>query len=314
VSHVDESQFEIYEKHFASDFPFLHRKRFLKPLHQSNRTIASRQDSGRLPCPPYPAYLLLGFLALTARYHPEIVSRLNSDKIGTADYYANATEKRLGSVPGKGSLEKAQAMLFLGFHRWSALKGENGWHFVGIATRYVQNLGYQKLDDERNNRKEKSRIASSDNDLAHIEDTIDREICRRTFWSCFILDRYTGCAENRVYMINVDDIATQLPCSDEAFNKGLKVKTRFLGESDDAYRERRRTVTDEMRHSHNRIWDSSSKGNEEIKWEEGIDEAELSLYIQTVHHFGLVLSWSIGKGRRYVQQKKFIRDRAANAD
>jgi hypothetical protein len=221
------------------------------------------------------------------------VSRLNLDTIRTADYYANATEERLQPVPGIGSLEKAQAMLFLGFHHWSALRGENGWHFIGIATRYVQNLGYQKLDEEHMNKERKSRIATA---LL----PIDREILRRTFWSCFILDRYTGCAENRVYMINVDDIKTQLPCSDEAFNKGLKVKTRFLGESDDTYRERRQTVTDKMRHLHNRIWDNSNKGKEEIMWEEGKDETELSLYIQTVHHFGLVLSWSIGKGRRYV--------------
>jgi hypothetical protein len=261
-------------------------------LHQSIQTNSSKGDSGHPTRPPYPPYLLLGFLALTARYHPEIVSRFHSNAIATAEYYANATEKHLGPVPGTGSLERAQAMLFLGFHRWSALKGENGWYFIGVATRYVQNLGYQKLDDERNNRKDKSRTASSDNSLAHIEDAIDREIWRRTFWSCFILDRYTGCAENRVYVINVVDIATQLPCSDEAFNKGLEVKTRFLGESDDTYRDRKRTVTDEMRHLHNRIW-------EEIEWEE---EAELSLYIQTVHHFGFVLSWSMGKGRRYVLQ------------
>jgi hypothetical protein len=265
-------------------------------LHQSIQTIASKGDSGHPQRPPYPPYLLLGFLALTARYHPEIVSRFSSDAIATAEYYANATEKRLGPVPGTGSLEKAQAMLFLGFHRWSALKGENGWHLIGIATRYVQNLGYHKLDEEHNNRKRKSRTAT---DLAQIGGAIDREIFRRTFWSCFILDRCTGCAGNRFYLINVDDIATQLPCSDEAFNKGLIVKTRFLGESDGEYRERRRTVTDEMRYSHNRIWDSSSKMNEETKWEEGIYEAELSLYIQTVHHFGLVISWSIEE-RRYV--------------
>lgn len=244
--------------------------------------------------------MLLGFLALTARYHPELVSRIGPDKIATADYYANATEKCLGSIPGKGSLEKAQAMLFLGFHRWSALKGENGWHFIGLATRYVQNLGYQK--EEERDVKDTSRVAASSNEFAQREDAIDREIRRRTFWSCFILDRYTGCAGNRVYMINVDDIATQLPCSDDAFNKGLKVKTRFLGESDEKYAKRRQTVMEDIRRSQEyALWDNSSKGDEEVKWEVGKDVAELSLYIQTVHHFGLVLTWSIRKGRRYVR-------------
>lgn len=237
--------------------------------------------------------MLLGFLALTARYHPEIVSRLGLDKVATADYYANATEIRLGSLPGQGSLEKAQAMLFLGFHRWSALKGGNGWYIIAIATRYVQNLGYHKLDGGSNDRDGMNRTTI---DLPQMQDAIGLEIRRRTFWSCFILDRYTGCAENRDYMINVDDIATQLPCSDEAFNKGLKVQTRFLGEGDNTDRERR--LTDELRNSNNRIWDSGSNGNEEIKQQEGMDEATLSLYIQTVNFFGLV--WSFRKERRYV--------------
>ncbi|KAH3938434.1 hypothetical protein HBH98_161960 [Parastagonospora nodorum] len=293
--------FEIYEKHFASDFPFLHRRRFLEPLHQSNEFAAPRLDSGRLPCPRHPPYLLLGFLALTARYHPEIVSRLGLDKVATADYYANATEIRLGSLPGQGSLEKAQAMLFLGFHRWSALKGGNGWYIIAIATRYVQNLGYHKLDGGSNDRDGMNRTTI---DLPQMQDAIGLEIRRRTFWSCFILDRYTGCAENRDYMINVDDIATQLPCSDEAFNKGLKVQTRFLGEGDNTDRERR--LTDELRNSNNRIWDSGSNGNEEIKQQEGMDEATLSLYIQTVNFFGLV--WSFRKERRQERQPPWDED------
>jgi hypothetical protein len=227
------------------------------------------------------------------------VSRFNSDAIATAEYYANATEKRLGSIPDTSSLEKAQAMLFLGFHCWSALKDESGRDFIGIATRYVQSLGYHYLDEERDDRKEVKLTATSDNDLAQIGGVIDREIFRRTFWSCFILDRYTGCEGNRVYLINVDDIATQLPCSDQAFHKGLNVKTRLLGESEDTYRKRRRA--DETRQAHNCILAGSRKEHEDVKWEYGKDEAELSLYIQTVHHFGLVLSWLVGKGRRYVQ-------------
>jgi hypothetical protein len=165
----------------------------------------------------------------------------------------------------------------------------------------VQNLGYHYLDKERDDGKEEWLTADSDNDLARIHNAIDREIRRRTFWSCFILNQYTACGEDRVDFMNVDYIATQLPCSDKAFHKGLKVKTRLLGESDDKYRERRRA--NETRQTYNRILASSRKEHDDVRWEEGKDEAELSLYIQTVHHFSLSLSWSVGKGRRYVQRE-----------
>jgi hypothetical protein len=225
-------------------------------------------------------------LTLTSRHHPEIVSRLKLDNIATAVYYANATEERVRSGSVEVSLEKAQAMLFLGFHCWSAMRTKDGRSYMRLATYYVQDLGCQKEDEEKDAKKENSLALDSGNEsLAQQEDAISREVRRRTFWSCFILDRYASGAKNQVYMIDVDDIATQLPCSDEGFNKGLKVKTPLLGESEDKYRERRR-------HTHSRIWDDS-------KWEEGKCEA-LSLYVQTMSYFGRVLSWSLNNERKYV--------------
>jgi hypothetical protein len=232
-------------------------------------------------------------LTLTSRHHPEIVSRLNLDNIATAEYYANATEERVRSGSVEVSLEKAQAMLFLGFHRWSATRIKDGRSYMRLATHYVQDLGCQKEDEEKDTKKQNSLALDYGNEsLAQQEDAISREICRRTFWSCFILDRYASGAKNQAYMIDVDDIATQLPCSDEAFNKGLEVKTPFLGESDDdKYRERRR-------HTHSCIWDDN-------KWEDGKCEA-LSLYIQTMSYFGRVLSWSLNDERQYVWRGTWV--------
>jgi hypothetical protein len=247
--------------------------------------------------PPTPP-LLLAFLTLTARYHPQIVSRFGISPIAVADYFANATEKRLGSIPGKGSLERVQALLLLGFHRWSDLKGENGWHFIGIAGRYAQHLGYQQ--DEA---LEETHVIASDDESAQQEYFIDREIQRRTFWSCFIMDRYTSCLRNRPQLFNVAEIETQLPCSDIAFNSGLRVRTRFLGENDEKYSQRRQDEKNKARRQqeHAHIFQNGShksRGCDEVEWEVGKDEAELSLYIQAVNHFGIVLAWSIAKGRR----------------
>jgi hypothetical protein len=291
--------FDIYEKHFASEFPFLHRTRFMKALYQEpiTRSTAMKKESSPLPRPAHSPPLLLGFLTITARYHPELLSKWGLQPSACANSLADATEASLGPIPGKGSLERAQALLFLGFHRWSDLKGETGWYLIGLAGRYAQNLGYQKDEDH-----EETSAAGSNDGFAQQENFINREIQRRTFWSCFILDRYTSCVKKRDQLFDVNKIETQLPCKDEAFNHGQKVKTRLLKESDEKYRERRNKFA--RSHEHAQIFDHDdhqSKGHEVIEWEVGKEESELSLFIQAVNHFGEVLAWSNAKGRRYVE-------------
>jgi hypothetical protein len=225
-------------------------------------------------------------LTLTSRHHPAIVSSLQLDNIAPAEYYANATEERIRSGSVEVSLEKAQAILFLGFHFLSAGRTDYGRSYTRLATQYVQDLGCQKEYKNKDTRKKNSSALDPRNkSLPEQEDAIDREVYRRTFWSCFIVERWASGPKNQAHKIDVEDIVTQLPCSDEAFNKGLKVKTPFLGESEKKYRERRQ-------HTHSRIWDDS-------EWEERGCEA-LNLYIQMMSHWRKVQSWSLNDGRQYV--------------
>ena len=302
MTNADKLQFDIYERHFATDFPFLHRRRFLRPLHQapSAEFTVLKKEYGPRPRPPHDPPLLLAFLTQTARYHSDIVSRLGSKPIATAEFFAEATRKRLGAMPGKASLERTQALLFLGFHEWTDLEGEQGWLNIGTAIRYAQLLGYQ-----RDELKKYTRAADCDDDeFAQQEHFIDREIERRTFWSCFIMDRYLSCGESRPQMLDVAKLRKiQLPCSDSAFSDGQKVRTRLLGEDDQAYAGRRQRVRDAINGSHEHLNGSNqdnhgSNRDDEVEWEEGKDEGELSLYIQAVHHFGRVMEWSNDVGRR----------------
>jgi hypothetical protein len=273
----------------------------MKALHQEPalRSTAMKKDSVPLPRPAHSPPLLLGFLTLTARYHPELLSHWGPKPSACANFLADATERSLGPIPGRGSLERAQALLFLGFHRWADLKGENGWYLIGLATLYVHNLGYQKDEDQ-----EETSGAGCNDEFAQQEHFINREIQRRTFWSCFILDRYTSCIKRRDQLLDGERIKTQLPCSDTAFTNGQKVKTRLLMESDDAYKTRRdkdyENRRDKFRRSreHLQIFDHNDRPSEEVEWEIGKEESELSLFIRAVDHFGKVLAWSNAKGRR----------------
>ena len=45
----------------------------------------------------------------------------------------------------------------------------------------------------------------------------DREIQRRTFWACFIIDRLISCSCNKPFAISLDTVKVSLPCSESAF-------------------------------------------------------------------------------------------------
>jgi hypothetical protein len=131
---------------------------------------------------------------------------------------------------------------------------------------------------------------------------ITREIERRTFWSCYILDRYIGCSKTRPQTINVTDTKIQLPCSDDAFMQGLKVRTRFIHEDDEKYTARRKKESygaDQRRTTKALGTGDRTAGIDDgVEWEVGEYESQLSVYIRAVNHFAEFLRWQVDGGRR----------------
>jgi hypothetical protein len=270
-----------------------------------------RNITNNPPRPPHSPGLLLAFLTQTVRYHPDLVAHHGSKPTAAAEFFANATERCVKLTPGEPSLEHIQTLLFLGFHRWTALTGSAGWLLIRSAGAHAQCLGYH-IDEEREwtavrdrkkrlrERNQKTDAKIQHNALAQQENFLDCEIQRRTFWSCFLMDRWMSCGKRRPQLFDVHDIETQLPCSDIAFMNGQTVRTRMLGESDEAYA-RRRQDEDARR--------SDIDGNSDhhegvaidtVQWEVGKDEGELSLYIQGTDCFGKISNWSNKGGRRQV--------------
>ncbi|KAH7080247.1 hypothetical protein BKA63DRAFT_488032 [Paraphoma chrysanthemicola] len=294
--------FDVYEKHFASDFSFLHRRRFLGPFLQgtSTDTASPNKASGCSPRPPHSAPLLLAFLTVTARYHNDLMSQLRLTSVVIAQQFADATRKSLGDVlDGRSSLELAQALLFLAFHEFTDFQGSKGWYKLVIATRMVQNLDYGHDESSKG-----ADVSDSNDELARSEAFINREIQRRTLWSCFIMDRLMSCGKKRPRGIHLEDLeGIQLPCSHMAFIRGIKVRTRHLRWSDEEYTEQRK-LWKEASPSPHRYPNGSqqdahhSHDTDRVDWEYGDREGELSLYIQAINHFGDVTKWSINTSRR----------------
>ncbi len=57
---------------------------------------------------------------------------------------------------------------------------------------------------------------------------IEKEVRRRTMFSCLILDRMLACGKERVSTIRSEDLQIQLPCSEMACDLGEDVYTGFL--------------------------------------------------------------------------------------
>ena len=249
--------FELFQLHFSTDLPFLHGPTFLNPLSKAASSLSTMTASALEPLEendelPGNKMLLLGLLALTARFHPRLVAHHSSsssshtaDPVAASEYYARALRALLvgekGVYIGQPNLEKVQALLMLGLHEWGMCKGIKAWIHVGLAIRMAQAMGLQfedGLDDEPWALSSATRIEAQHLgvrtgreyplDPSSSEAFINEEIRRRTFWSCFVMDRYLSSGKYRPTMLTTEDIRIQLPSSDNAFAFGERVCTSLI--------------------------------------------------------------------------------------
>ncbi|KAK7624233.1 fungal-specific transcription factor domain-containing protein [Phyllosticta citricarpa] len=302
--------FDIFQAHYSTDLPFLHPPTFLKSLRQSSLQGATPPGFGESNSASLPALsppLLLAFLALTARSYPQLVahhspSSAKQNPLIAAEYYASACRANLDRKDeGSPDLQRVQALLMLGLHEWGMCRGSKAWIAVGMAIRSAQLLGLQhetELDDMLQAR------------------SAGLETKRRTFWSCFIMDRFLSSGKYRPQMLNVSDLRIQLPCSERAFLFGEKVKTLMLGEEaqDVASRSQlhtQRKASTMLGSKHGSpnggtpvSSDRSAFGkdeDEDSRWEVGGDEGILSRYVKVLDLYGRIVKWSCSGGRRREQ-------------
>lgn len=254
--------FGIYKLHFSTELPFLH-------LATLKEKIDLRQK-GNLKSEPDVNLVLLGILTLTARFHNDLVkyvaamapssgsgrSRQGSVKIdpnSASEFYASSLTTALGSLPDAitvVSVERVQAFLMLGLYEWTRNRPQGGvraWMYVGVAIRMAQALRLgcgdavaQNGDLLRSRNKRPSQPEGSHSDIV-----IEKEIRRRTMFSCFILDRLLAVGDDRVSMISSTDLHIQLPCSEFAFDLASEVYTGFLNNSDELAQQSIRLTRDD---------------------------------------------------------------------
>lgn len=269
--------YELFKLHFSTEMPFLHPPTFRNRMRQAAfprdpATSPSEIEEGRV--------LLLGVLTLTARFHPGLVAHHSpnqDDPLAASEYYATALAAAFGptirniSTP---SLENIQALLMLGLYDWGQTRGMSAWLYVGLAIRLAFPMGLAFEDDPDKLLTQDSQGATVLKNSATREDAIEKEVRRRTLWSCFIMDRMLGAGKERPTMIKVNMLRVQLPCSDDQFLFVHNVKTGFL----------------------NSHWLDGTAVQNELSSVN--DDGVLSRYIRLVDIFGRLSEWSYAGGRR----------------
>lgn len=285
-------QWAIHEKHYATEFSFLHKRTFLGPLQRLPPVPSSEKGPDHQGPRSHDPALVLAFLTQTSPFHPELVAQTESP-YDTAEFYAAATRRHLNydfSGEGDTALQQIQAFLMLGYHEWTACHSRNGYMLIRTAVNFAQMNDYQYDEDVEKGDE------NNDNDAAARRDRfIRQESRRRTFWSCFILDRYLSVGRRRPKILEVEELRgnIQIPCSDKNFMSGRAVKTRFFGESDTDYDERRRRSREETLRRH------GSQKFGKVEWEDREDDGVLGRYIFALDHFSDVTKWANKGGRRY---------------
>lgn len=275
--------YEIFKLHFSTEMPFLHPPTFRNRMRQA--------WFPRDPTAPPPEHqegnvLLLGVLTLTARFQSDLIERHSQgiDPIAASEYYANALAAAFGPTSRNlthPSLEGIQALLMLGLYEWGQTRGLSAWVYVGIATRLAQSMGFPFVDDP-GNPVLKSPISSESlrgyaikQPVSPREELVEKEVRRRTWWSCFIMDRMLSAGKCRPTMIDVEKLRVQLPCSEDQFLFVHTVKTGLL----------------------NSDWLTQDKSADLID-----HDNILGWYIRLVEIFGRFSEWSYAGGRRTEEQ------------
>lgn len=188
---------------YGQSYPLLHKPSFMRKLSQDQ----------------VPPVLMLAVCAISARFsnHPEIRTE---PAFLRGESWASAAREIALKRYDTPNITILIVYLILGLHEFGTCQGGRSWMFGGMAQRMAYALQLHKdLDYDP-----KSRRTDEKNDLTFT----DREIRRRTMWSCFLMDRFNSSGTDRPIFVGTQYIRAQLPISDRYFNMEVVGPTECL--------------------------------------------------------------------------------------
>ncbi|TLD34526.1 hypothetical protein E2P81_ATG04691 [Venturia nashicola] len=129
--------------------------------------------------------------------------------------YLQADEMK-GHGEGIISVHHCQAWIIVTVYEFKNMYFPRAWQSTGRGVRMAQMLGLSRIDGSGLDVKQC---------LPPPKDWIEREERRRTFWMAFCEDRYASVGTGWPMTVDERDIMTNLPASEDSFEKGIPEQT-----------------------------------------------------------------------------------------
>ena len=198
---------QIYFEKLHPSMPMMHKYRYLAAMNLS--------PSMRPPvCLRYAMWCLAA--SVTDRY-----SDLPNHFYQRARKYAEVDEMK-GHGEGCMTLAHAQAWTLISFYEYKMMYFPRAWMSTGRSVRMAQMMGLHRLDGSKSECKQ---------NLPAPRDWTEREERRRTFWSAYCGDRYASICTGWPMAIDNKDIMTNLPATEDAFERDSPQDTLSLEET-----------------------------------------------------------------------------------
>jgi hypothetical protein len=188
---------------YGQSYHLLHKPSFMRKLAQGS----------------VPPVLALAVCAISARFsnHPSVRTEPAFLRGETWASAARDIALRRYDTP---NITILIVYLILGLHEFGTCQGGRSWMFGGMAQRMAYALQlHMDLDHDP-----KSRAQSETNALTFT----DREIRRRTMWSCFLMDRFNSSGTDRPIFVGEQYIRAQLPVKESYYQMEITGPTEDL--------------------------------------------------------------------------------------
>ncbi|KAG0198282.1 hypothetical protein BGX33_012469, partial [Mortierella sp. NVP41] len=192
---VMEHLFDIHFRFVHPVLPMLHRKTFYDQLHG--------------PDPP-PSHLLFAVLGLASRFSDNPVFRTpqpGADRPPCTIFYERA-KQLIKDEYDNSQVGTVQALLLMAIQQMGFCESQRAWLYVGMAIRMAQDLGLNCDLPEQE----------------QIRNPVLAEQRRRTWWSCYVVERLVCAGLGRPLSITQQHCETGLPRYDEP-ETGLSTDT-----------------------------------------------------------------------------------------
>jgi len=192
---------------YGQSYHLLHKPSFMRKLAQGN----------------VPPVLMLAVCAISARFSNHPAVRTEPAFLRGENWAAPAREIALRRYDTP-NLTILIVYLLLGLHEFGTCQGGRSWMFGGMAQRMAYALQLHKDLDHDPKLRRGSDGKNGEGDLTFT----DREIRRRTMWSCFLMDRFNSSGTDRPVFVAEQYIRAQLPIKENYYQMEITGPTEDL--------------------------------------------------------------------------------------